>query len=132
MSVQPLNCFLIDDDKDDQEIFCMALEGIHEHVNCVHAINAEEAFKMLKDELFIPDYIFIDLNMPRTNGNDILKKIKAISRLDKVPVFLYSTYANPDTVAKSKELGASGFIIKPPKVSELTETLRFIFHDKNH
>jgi DNA-binding NtrC family response regulator len=130
MSALPINCFLIDDDKEDQEIFCMALEGVKEHVNCIFAINAEEAFKMLENELFIPDYIFIDMNMPRINGNDILKKIKAVKRLDNVPVFLYSTYANPETISKSKQMGAAGFIIKPPRVSELTETLKFIFHEK--
>jgi PleD family two-component response regulator len=86
---------------------------------------------MLENELFIPDYIFIDMNMPRISGNDILKKIKTIKRLDKVPVFLYSTNANPDTVARSKELGAAGFIIKPAKIAELTETLKFVFHDKD-
>jgi CheY-like chemotaxis protein len=128
MSALPVNCFLIDDDKDDQEIFCMALEGIKEHVNCIFAQNAEEAFKQLEDELFIPDYIFIDMNMPKMNGNDILKRIKTITRLINVPVFLYSTYANPDSVTKSKEFGAAGFIVKPTKVSDLTDTLRFIFH----
>jgi response regulator RpfG family c-di-GMP phosphodiesterase len=130
MSALPINCFLIDDDKDDQEIFCMALEGVREHVNCIYAINAEEAFKMLENELFIPDYIFIDMNMPRMNGNDILRKVKTIKRLTKVPVYLYSTYATPDAISKSKQLGAAGFIIKPQKVSELSETLKFIFHDK--
>jgi response regulator RpfG family c-di-GMP phosphodiesterase len=130
MSTLPINCFLIDDDKEDQEIFCMALEGVKEHVNCIFAINAEEAFKMLENEFLIPDYIFIDMNMPRLDGNEILKKIKTIKRLNDVPVYLYSTYANPNTISKSKELGAAGFIVKPPKVSELTETLKFIFHDK--
>jgi PleD family two-component response regulator len=130
MSTFPVNCFLIDDDKHDQETFCEALKMVHEHANCIFAINVEEAFKLLKDEMLIPDYIFIDMNMPRVNGNDCLVRIKKIKRLEHVPVYLYSIAANPAIIAKSKELGAAGFIIKPEKISELSDTLKFIFHDK--
>lgn len=130
MTVVPVNCLLIADDKDDQKTFCLALEEIKEHVHGVLAVNANEAFKMLEDELFIPDYIFIDMDAPKINGMDCLKKIRTIKRLDNVPVYLNSIYANPDLIGKSKELGAAGFIQKRAKVSELSDTLRFVFHGK--
>jgi len=125
MASKTLNCFLIDDDPDDQEIFCMALEDMGEDINCRYASDGVEALKVLEDAAYIPDYIFIDMNMPRMNGNECLQQIREIGRLKDVPVYMYSTSADPEAVAATKELGAAGFIVKPTSVSELTKTLHF-------
>lgn len=120
-----LNCFLIDDDPDDKEIFCMALEDMGEEIRCIYASDGVDALKKLKEEIFMPDYIFIDMNMPRMNGNQCLREIRKIGRLKDVPVYMYSTSADPEAVAETKELGAAGFIVKPTSVTELTKTLNF-------
>jgi DNA-binding NtrC family response regulator len=125
MTQRVLNCFLIDDDPDDQEIFCMALEDMHKKVNCIYVSDGVDALKKLKDKTQIPDYVFIDMNMPRMNGNQCLKEIKKIDHLKEVPVYMYSTSADPESVAETKRLGAAGFIVKPTSVSELTKTLSF-------
>jgi PleD family two-component response regulator len=128
MTAVPINCFLIEDDKEDQKKFCMALAGIKEHIHCVVAADNEEVFEFLENEMFIPDYIFIDMDAPKINGFECLKKIRTIQRLDQVPVYLNSIYTDPDLISKSQELGAAGFIMKRAKVSELSDTLRFIFN----
>ncbi|MCW3072719.1 MAG: response regulator receiver protein [Bacteroidetes bacterium] len=125
MASRTLNCFLVDDDPDDQEIFCMALEDMGEDIKCIHASDGVDALKKLNENAFTPDYIFIDMNMPRMNGNQCLQEIRKIARLKDVPVYMYSTSADPDAVAATKELGAAGFIVKPTSVSELTKTLKF-------
>jgi CheY-like chemotaxis protein len=125
MVSKTLNCFLIDDDSDDQEIFCMALEEMGEDVNCIYASDGVDALNRLSDDSFTPDYIFIDMNMPRMNGNQCLKEIKKIKRLRDVPIYMYSTSADPDAVSETKLLGAAGFIVKPTSVAELTRTLNF-------
>ena len=60
-------CFLIDDDVDDQEIFIMALDQLDIEFQCTVAHNGTEALQRLKKEAVLPDYIFLDLNMPQTN-----------------------------------------------------------------
>jgi CheY-like chemotaxis protein len=125
MESKTLNCLLIDDDPDDQEIFCMALEDMGKKVNCMFASDGVDALSKLNENDLLPDFIFIDMNMPRMNGNECLAKIKGESHLKEIPVFMYSTSADPDAVSETQRLGASGFIVKPTSVAELTKTLKF-------
>lgn len=116
--------FLVDDDSDDQEIFSSALMRSDQSVNCVFAndgIHALEKINAEKD--FVPDLIFIDLNMPRMNGQECLASLKKIGRLKNVPVYMYSTSADPSTIETSKELGAIDFIVKPTSITDLTKVL---------
>ncbi|MCE3280805.1 MAG: response regulator receiver protein [Bacteroidetes bacterium] len=125
MESKTLNCLLIDDDPDDQEIFCMALGDMGKEVNCTFANDGVDALKKLSENSVLPDFIFIDMNMPRMNGNECLAKIKEENHLKAIPVYMYSTSADPATVAETQRLGAAGFIVKPTSVSELTKTLKF-------
>ena len=116
--------FLIDDDADDHEIFSFAMEKADNSVQCVFAndgVNALEKINSEKD--FIPDYIFIDMNMPRMNGKQCLKELKKIERLKSTPVFMYSTSADPAEIEENLKLGATDFILKPSDVSVLTDIL---------
>lgn len=121
---------LIDDDADDQEIFCQALESVDQSINCSFANDGVEALEKLNaDEAFIPHYIFIDMNMPRMNGRQCLGEIKKIDRLKNVELYMYSTAADPKTIAETKEMGAKEFIVKPSNFNDLTKKLTEIFND---
>ena len=123
----PMKCFLIDDDHDDQEIFEMAVREISDSIDCFFADDGVKALEELRKDDFLPDCIFIDINMPRMNGIECLEKIKTIRRLEPVPVCIFSTSDNPDIVRQSKQSGAKDFIVKPASISVLTKLLdRFI------
>lgn len=124
----PMNCFLIDDDIDDQEIFAMAIREFSESIQCFFADDGVKAVaKFHQDDSFLPNYIFIDINMPRMDGIECFQQIRNIQRLDPVPVCMLSTSADPAIVARSKELGATDFIVKPASISVLSELLRNFF-----
>ena len=115
---------LIDDDSDDQEIFSNALKRSDRSVSCVFANDGIHALEKINAEKsFVPDFIFIDLNMPRMNGQECLMNIKKIDKLKNIPVYIYSTLADPLTIAANKKLGAKDFIVKPKTISELTTVL---------
>lgn len=122
-------CFLIDDDVDDQEIFSMALKYVDLPVTCITADDCGEALKKLaQDTSFIPDYIFLDLNMPKMNGKQCLKEIKKQAHLKHIPVIMYTTSLNQRDIAETKEIGASTYIIKPSNISELASVLKLLFN----
>ena len=121
------HCFLVDDDIDDQEIFCMALETIDRGIECSIAENGYAALERLNNETsFRPSYIFIDVNMPKMNGLDCLKAVKKIERLKESHVFMYSTSDDEHVIRACKQLGADDFIVKPASLDSLITILKKI------
>jgi CheY-like chemotaxis protein len=120
-------CFLIDDDIDDQEIFALALKQVGMHFTCLTASNGYEALEKLNTEQVSPDYIFLDLNMPRMNGKECLSEIRKIKHLNHIPLVIYSTSSSRSDIRDTRVLGATDFITKPFSVSELKEILVAFF-----
>jgi CheY-like chemotaxis protein len=123
--------FLIDDDTDDQEIFSMIIGDIHSLAKCEFADDGVDALRKLTSPVrpFLPDLIFIDINMPRMNGIECLKEIKKLPHLANVPTYMYSTSDESFIVAKSLGLGADGFVKKEAKPKELEARLLNILRD---
>ncbi len=119
--------FIADDDPDDREIFIQALQEIDENCNCITAVNGEEALeKLLYDNLFYPDFIFLDLNMPKMNGRQCLKEIKKHPQLQQIPIIIYSTSAEKKEAQEVLALGAMHFLQKPNRFNDLCEALQRI------
>lgn len=117
-------CFLIEDDVDDQEIFFLALHAVDRNINCEVAYDGYEGIERLKsDEHFKPSYIFIDVNMPKINGIECLRALRQIERLGGCRIIMYSTSEDQKIVMECMELGANDFILKPPSLDSLKEIL---------
>ncbi|MCD6017398.1 MAG: response regulator receiver protein [Bacteroidetes bacterium] len=126
---EPIKCLIIDDDPDDQEIFLMCIRKISSNIDCLTANSGVDAVGMLKsDKDYVPDYIFLDVNMPRMNGVDCLKKLKSIEKLNRTKILMYSTTSESDIIRETLSLGAVEFIQKPSRTGELKEKLSIIFN----
>jgi two-component system, chemotaxis family, chemotaxis protein CheY len=68
--------------------------------------------------------VICDVNMPRMNGLDFLEAFRQIERFKTVPVVMLTTEAQPDLVARSRALGAKGWILKPFKADLLTAAVK--------
>jgi CheY-like chemotaxis protein len=125
-------CFLIDDDIDDQEIFIMALKDIGKAIQCVTANDGKEALKKLVNNTgFVPDYIFMDLNMPGMSGKQCLTAIRKIDHLSRVPVIIYSTSSDQRDILETRQLGANDYVIKQAGLTALKSTLQQVFQKHN-
>lgn len=123
--------FLIDDDEDDRELFEIALEKIEIPVNFLSAGDGMKALQLLKESNELPDYIFLDLNMPQMDGRECLTALKKDRQLSNIPVIIFSTSNDPRDKEDTQKLGAVDFITKPFKTSELTQILNH-FITKNY
>lgn len=121
-----INILLIDDDADDQELFIEALNEVDPAINCTSSSNGLDALQILNDSLSLPDFIFLDLNMPLLNGKGFLTEVKKNKNLSSIPIIIYSTSKNEDDVRETKQLGASFFLTKPHKFSELRAAISLI------
>lgn len=119
-----IQCFLIDDDLDDQEIFVMALQQVDENIHCTVAKDGIEGLRKLKTDIScVPQYIFLDVNMPKMNGIQCLSEIKKLHHLKDAQIIMFSTSSDAKIIQSTGELGANDFLVKPPRLSLLVEAL---------
>lgn len=114
---------LIDDDLEEHEIFKQALERFNANIDFVSALNGKHGLNALKQML--PDWIFLDVNMPGMNGIETLYAIKNTKTTEHIPVFMYSTSDGYTHGALSLSMGAKKYIRKPGDLSDLER----MFHD---
>jgi DNA-binding NtrC family response regulator len=115
---------LIDDDADELEVFNQALHSIDKSIKCTHAKDLGEALEFLHDSS--PGYIFIDFNMPKTNGLKCLAEIKKLKNLEKSKIVLYSNYIDDEMSNRAIELGAFKCVKKPNMINLLARRLKEI------
>jgi len=123
-----ISILIVDDDPDDLELFIEALFEIHPSIRCHSAANGKDALLMLENfkKNQLPDYIFLDLNMPGMNGKQCLIEIKKDKVLHEIPVIIYTTSSIEEDVQETRHLGASFFLTKPEKFDELKNALSYI------
>ncbi|MGB3237721.1 MAG: response regulator [Geitlerinemataceae cyanobacterium] len=74
-----------------------------------------------------PSVICLDLNLPGTDGREILSQIKQDETLQKIPVVIFTTSDNPRDIELCYQYGASGYIVKPIHLNHLVESLNSFF-----
>lgn len=112
-----------DDDVEDVEIFNEIVNMINPSIQLIHAPTGEKALKILEDATLLPDYIFIDINMPGMNGKSCLAQIKSDKRFFNVPTIIYTTSGDISEVETLMSLGAINYIIKPNTIREAIDGL---------
>ena len=119
----------VDDDPEDIEIFIEAVKECDQSAMCFVAQNGKQAMDILHADL-LPDFVFLDINMPVINGKVLLKEIRNDKKFEGVPVIMYSTTMNPDEIAEYKKMGADHFLIKRNHFQDLCDSVSRILHSK--
>ena len=119
---------LIDDDKDDAEIFSDALDQLEAEFSLSHYDNGFTALHVLQQNLDVPaDIIFMDINMPKIDGWKCLRELKNIASLKNIPVVMYSTSNLAAETFSPGDVGAAAFLTKPDNFQELKAKLQAVF-----
>jgi CheY-like chemotaxis protein len=119
-----------EDDADDRYLMQTALAetGFTENVtfvdNGVELIHYLESIEDLPTESHLPKLILLDLNMPKMDGREVLKKIKSNEQFKRIPIVVFSTTKNQMEVKRCYDLGANTYIVKPVSYDILVETMR--------
>ncbi len=122
---------LIDDDEDDRNLFVEATKEVDDSIACICACNGQEALQYLRDTINpVPDYIFLDLRMPGISGRHCLIEIKKESRLQDVPVIVYTTSRDVIESMELKRLGAAHFMSKPVAPDDVYYMVSFVLGEK--
>lgn len=106
----------------------MNLSGL-EVGDCLEASNGEEALERLREHRV--DVILTDINMPKMNGEEFLRRLQAEGMLHSVPTLVISTDATKARILRMLSLGAEGYMTKPFSPETLREELERVLGDRH-
>ena len=116
---------LVEDDSVDAMTVKRSLKDLGAKSFLVRSTNGEEALEYLRDvKNEMPCIILLDLNMPKMNGIEFLKIVKADERFKKIPVIILTTSKEDCDILESFELSVAGYMIKPVDYKQFVESMR--------
>ena len=116
---------LIDDDRDDLEFLEEAIKQIDNSVKCIPYLFCDDAIdRITEDTASPPNYIFIDMNMPRLDGSECLKVLRRDPKLKNVSITVLSTSMPPPVAKMLRDHGANFTLQKPNKFEDYQRMLK--------
>jgi CheY-like chemotaxis protein len=129
--VRPIEVLLVEDDEGD---ILMTREALAEGkvVNRLNVVNdGVEAMAYLRRsgeyvDASRPDLVFLDLNLPKMDGRQVLEEVKADDELRRIPVIVLTTSAAEADVLRSYDLHANAYVTKPVDFDRFVEVVQQI------
>ena len=114
----PKKILLVEDNPADVKLIRLALQSlgiVSEITHFADGLDVVEALFPKEDEgsFPVPDLVMLDLNMPRVDGLELLRKFRESIRYKQVPVAICTSSSSPQDQEEAMSLGASAFIHKP-------------------
>lgn len=126
-----IKLLIVDDDEDDRQLFIESAKEVDENIICITANDGQQALQILKDKAnSLPDYIFLDLRMPRFSGKKTIEQIKSDPDLLHIPVIIYTTSRELQESDNLKNLGAARFVSKPVNPEEIYYLISAVIEEK--
>ena len=129
-----ITILLADDDPDDQQLTREAFEA-NRLVNELVCVNDGEElmdylhrrgrYSELKDAA-LPGLILLDLNMPRKDGREALKEIKADPNFRRIPIVVLTTSKAEEDILRSYDLGVNSYVTKPVTFKSLVDLVKVL------
>jgi CheY-like chemotaxis protein len=128
-----IELLLVEDDPGDA---MMTREALNEAkvVHQLHVVdNGEAAIAFLRQEGEYaeaprPDLIFLDLNLPRVDGREVLAFVKGDDSLRRIPLVILTTSDSEDDIARSYDLHANAYVTKPVDFDSFLNAVRQVDH----
>jgi two-component system response regulator len=122
---------LVEDSMADAEMAMDALSEAHLANPVVHVEDGVECLDYLyvrgawaNREPGNPAVVLLDIKMPRMNGLDVLTRMREDERMRRIPVVILSSSREESDLARSWDLGANAYVIKPVDVDQFFDAVR--------
>ncbi len=126
-----LEVLLVEDDPADAELTRRMLEQGNLDVNIQTVTDGVKAMAYLRRETPYfdatrPDLVLLDLNMPRKDGREVLKEVKADPGLKTIPIVVVTTSSADEDIVKTYGLGCNCYVTKPVGLDQFSKMVRTI------
>ena len=131
MNVKPIELLLVEDSEPDVRLTIEALREAKVKNRLWVAEDGVEAMEFLRQQnrhadAPRPDLILLDLNLPRKDGREVLRELKADDSLRRIPVVILTTSRSEEDVLRAYDLHANCYITKPVDFSRFMEVVKSI------
>lgn len=131
MNLDELEILLVEDNPTDAELTMRALKRKNLANRLVWVKDGEEALNFIhakaqfqdRDPEDLPRLILLDLRMPKVDGLEVLKEIKANERTRKIPVVVLTSSQQDKDLVESYKLGVNSYVSKPVEFDEFIEAV---------
>ena len=113
---------VIEDEELLRNLYCELLEM--KGFTVYKSIDGQDALNILEESK--PDLILLDINMPKLDGIEFLKRVKADDKLRGIPIILITGVIQVEKVSKCLDLGAVGYIEKANSPVEVMNKIEMV------
>jgi len=123
---------LVEDNQDDEELTLIAFKKANILNEVVIVRDGVEALEFLfatgkfagRDATSLPQVILLDLKLPKLNGLEVLKQIRANARTNLIPVVIMTSSSEEEDIVSSYRLGANSYVRKPVEFQRFADSVR--------
>ncbi len=127
-----MTILIVDDDEDDRHLIDRAFVDLQLQARVIHLHDGQEMIDYVHRKVPFsdpsafppPNLILLDLNMPRMNGQEALRRLKSDPRFKPIPVVILTTSDSQTDVQTLYDLGANAYIRKPHTYGGLLGTVK--------
>lgn len=134
MATKQYNPLLIAEDSDeDFEVLQLLMQQMAVQNPIYRCTNGDKVLDLLYQENSCscgqpvpsrPSVILLDLNLPGTDGRDVLTQLKQDQKFKEIPIVVFTTSSNPKDIEFCYRKGANGYLIKPVDSDALEKTVQ--------
>jgi two-component system response regulator len=123
MKEQELDILLVEDNPNDAELTQRALRKTDIGARLLIARDGAEAIERVLTEGLRPRVIFLDLKLPKIDGMEVLRRIRADERTKDIPVVVLTSSQEERDINESYKLGANSYVVKPVEFDKFYKTV---------
>jgi CheY-like chemotaxis protein len=127
ISSAPESLLIVEDSDEDFAILQRMMQRLDVQTPVYRCFDGDEVLELLyqvgtyrnRPDIPRPSVILLDLNLPGTDGRELLSQIKQDGNLKEIPIVVFTTSDNPQDIEYCYREGANGYLIKPLDTSSL-------------
>jgi CheY-like chemotaxis protein len=121
-----LSILLVEDNQDHAELTLKALGNGNARHRVFWVKDGEEALDFLMRKNPRPSLVLLDVNLPKVNGHEVLRRIKSDDTLRVIPVVMLTTSDCDADISASYHAGANSFVTKPVGFADYVECIKAV------